>query len=162
MAPPEKCRGTPSKSLHESSGGNMNYRISAFFTLITLGLFALSACASYTPEAMEKDGWKQMSRSELQSLGPHTLTGKASSGRMFVAFMDGNGNIRISVNKGKFKDSGTYVYTVGNRICTQYNKIRKGVPDCEARWKKGETYRTIRGKSLSSEYAITSGNPENL
>ncbi|MCZ6628797.1 MAG: hypothetical protein O7E56_11280, partial [SAR324 cluster bacterium] len=33
-----------------------------FLAVASALLFALSSCASYAPEAMQKDGWKQLSQ----------------------------------------------------------------------------------------------------
>lgn len=134
------------------------------FALLAGAIFALAGCASYTPEELKKDGWTQVTGDEVKSLRPFTGYGKSErTGNDFMLFVDENGNSRLSANSGKFKDSGKMEIMDDNSLCFQWKKIRKGKRGCFTYWKKGENYRTVKSdNTLSSNWTLKSGNPENL
>ncbi len=132
-------------------------RIFPQFVLIVIGLL-LSGCASYTPEALNKDGWLPVDVSELRSLGEHTayeVSGK------FVVYDDGQGAVKLQTKSG-FRDSGRKDFSGDGAVCYQWQKFRGGKKQCRVVWKKGGNYRFIWDDELKAESTIKPGNPEKM
>lgn len=91
---------------------------------------ALAGCQT-AREGLMKAGKKPISGAELKSRYAHgpTYSFTSSRGKPSTLVYRKNGTVDLDVGNGSFVDSGTWVVK-GDKLCTTYEKVRKGKEGC--------------------------------